>query len=595
MFWRYENYGTANLLKTSADTVETTKSKYGFAYRTGNHFADFGLPKTAKEIWAKCDAYFTENYSDGDRISLAHRQTADNGSKPDCGFWSGQNKITNNSWFFVNESTSSREISDSSFEKNSIHSFLLHMKSDVSNGIIDLYIDGNLKFTFSGGDVNHGDAFDNFFIYTDGSILVSNVIISNMEIGCYENVAWNRLGLTETPLLFDSEKILAGYDLDKISNSLFEYNSAIKSMITLLLDRIKIYEGTKQSIIQRFSLVNLKLENKYVQNPNLTDKENKLLSVRQSYFTQAFQIGMDDVKTIILNVKNQVEQLELHLTEVNSNENSLIELEKLNTEKRANFRFVMENFLAMITHKISVINVFEKHGEIFLKMIDEQSAWSEDYKAFKTNMREELTSVCRDNGIDEDVYFKWYDDWQKRRFIIEERFLPLIEFVCKGNLLSDNAPAPVERVLQILQSYKDMLDDFYLNERKNIYQKFAFQSGGELQEKFETESELYKLTEGLQRNLSEVIFSREKTEERMFLLRWSEPLLNVPIDEVVAFVTERELVGISVDVMDQFAALKRQNFAAYIADSQAYSEALQKREKEYNALVFRMRKDLQKQ
>lgn len=98
-------------------TVETTKSKYGFAYRTGNHFADFGLPKTAKEIWAKCDAYFTENYSDGDRIGLAHRQTADNGSTPDCGFWSGQNKITNNGWFFVNESTSSREISDSSFEK----------------------------------------------------------------------------------------------------------------------------------------------------------------------------------------------------------------------------------------------------------------------------------------------------------------------------------------------------------------------------------------------------------------------------------------------------------------------------------------------
>ena len=81
----------------------------------------------------------------------------------------------------------------------------------------------------------------------------------------------------------------------------------------------------------------------------------------------------------------------------------------------------------------------------------------------------------------------------------------------------------------------------------------------------------------------------------MFLLRWSEPLINVPIDEILSFVEERELVAISAEAIEQFAALKRQNFAVYLADSYAYSEALQKREKEYNALVFRMRKDLQKQ
>lgn len=81
----------------------------------------------------------------------------------------------------------------------------------------------------------------------------------------------------------------------------------------------------------------------------------------------------------------------------------------------------------------------------------------------------------------------------------------------------------------------------------------------------------------------------------MFLLRWSEPLLNVPIDEITAFVADRELMAISAEVMEQFTAMKRQNFAAYLSDSQAYSDALQKREKEYNALVFRMRKDLQKQ
>lgn len=145
-----------------------------------------------------------------------------------------------------------------------------------------------------------------------------------------------------------------------------------------------------------------------------------------------------------------------------------------------------------------------------------------------------------------------------------------------------------------MANYKGKIDEFYLNERKNIYQKFAFQAGGDLQEKFEVESALYKLTENLQHNLQEIIFACEKTETRVFLLRWSEILTNIPIDELTAFVKDKNLDAISVEVLNQFAELKERNFAAYLADSAAYSEALQKREQEFNALIFKMRKDLHK-
>ena len=136
-----------------------------------------------------------------------------------------------------------------------------------------------------------------------------------------------------------------------------------------------------------------------------------------------------------------------------------------------------------------------------------------------------------------------------KRFAIEQRFLPLVEFALKGKLID-----VFDVILGSLHAYRDAVDKFYLNERKNIYQKFAFQAGGDLQEKFETESELYKLSEKLQRDLQEIIFTRDKTEERIFLLRWSEPLLNISIDEISNFI----------------------------------------REKEFNGLIFRMRKDLHK-
>jgi len=72
----------------------------------------------------------------------------------------------------------------------------------------------------------------------------------------------------------------------------------------------------------------------------------------------------------------------------------------------------------------------------------------------------------------------------------------------------------VEVLIGILKSYKEKLDKFYLDERKDVHQKFAFQFGGELQEKFEVESQLYKVTSELQIDIQAVIFSIEKTEEK---------------------------------------------------------------------------------
>ena len=113
-----------------------------------------------------------------------------------------------------------------------------------------------------------------------------------------------------------------------------------------------------------------------------------------------------------------------------------------------------------------------------------------------------------------------------------------------------------------------------------------------MQEKFEVESSLYNLTEKFQRALQEIIFACEKTEARVFLLRWAELLTNIPIDEITAFVENKNLDAISAELLNQFAELKRQNFTAYLADSQAYGAALQKREQEFNALIFKMRKGL---
>ena len=97
-----------------------------------------------------------------------------------------------------------------------------------------------------------------------------------------------------------------------------------------------------------------------------------------------------------------------------------------------------------------------------------------------------------------------------------------------------------------------------------------------------------------QRDLQGIIFSREKSEERIFILRWSEPLLKLPIDEITNFIREKELDAISQETLASFDELRRQNFAQVLINAQAYGEAIRNRENEYNKLIFRMRKDLNK-
>ena len=147
-------------------------------------------------------------------------------------------------------------------------------------------------------------------------------------------------------------------------------------------------------------------------------------------------------------------------------------------------------------------------------------------------------------------------------------------------------------LIQVLQNYKFALNNFYQNARASIYRKFAFQAGGDLQEKFELETQMMNLSENFQRELQSVIFSSDSAEDRMFLLRWAESIINLPVDAVIAFVDERKLDKISEEILSKFSELRQQNFANYIADAKSYSEDLKRREDEFNALMFRMRKDL---
>lgn len=395
---------------------------------------------------------------------------------------------------------------------------------------------------------------------------------------------------------FDYTALLAKYDIKAIDASLIKYYQAVQQWCRELMEKVDYYEEQKASVVKDFNLISLKLSRKYETDPNLTEAENNLLCDRQRFFQKNFSLGMNSVKTKILAVKKQADALEYRIDEIDEGENSLRELAELEQEKRASFAFLTENTAKIIKNALRKIEYFEANHTFVMNAINIWENWTEGYRVFKTTYKEDMKHDCEDDGIEEEIWSAWYQDWQQLRYAIELKMQPVIERGLHGSMPTNKEvkTSVPEQLIHILDDYKKQIDKFYKEERKGIYQKFAFQVGGDLQEKFETESSLYKFVAMLQSELQDIIFNCKNAEDRVWILNWANSLLDIQIDEVLKFVANNDLQKISRTILNEFAALKQKNYDIYLADAKAYSEEKARREKAYNSLIFKMRKDLAK-
>ena len=295
-------------------------------------------------------------------------------------------------------------------------------------------------------------------------------------------------------------------------------------------------------------------------------------------------------------MKKQADALEYRIDEIDEGENSLRELAEVEQEKRASFAFLAENTAKIIKNALRKIEYFEANHTFVMNAVNIWENWTEGYRVFKTTYKEDMKNDCEDDGIEEEIWSAWYQDWQQLRYAIELKMQPVIERGLRGSMPTNKEvkTSVPEQLIHILDDYKKQIDKFYKEERKGIYQKFAFQAGGDLQEKFETEGSLYKFVAMFQSELQDIIFNCKNAEDRVWILNWANSLLDIQIDEVLKFVANNDLQKISHTILDEFAALKQKNYDIYLADAKAYSEEKARREKAYNSLIFKMRKDLAK-
>lgn len=393
---------------------------------------------------------------------------------------------------------------------------------------------------------------------------------------------------------FDYTALLAKYNIKAIDASIIQYYQAVQNWTEELLGKLDNYEREKEDVIQAVNGIGLELGKKCENCDSLSEEENALFQNRQRYFASQFSIGMNHVKAKLLAVKHQADALEARIDEIDNGDDAIRELALLEKEDRASFSFLAENTAKIVRNALKKIEFFEANQQYVLWVSHALEEWAEKYKGFKTTQRETLKSACESDGIEEEIWQKWYADWQSLRFKIEQNVQPIMEKELHESMemMEEDEITVAQQVISELAVYRNAVDSFYLNERKEIHQKFVSQEDGALQDKLETESRLYEIASEFQRTLRNIIFNCAKVEDRIFILNWVNDLLDISLDKILALVSGHDSKQISDTILAEFSELKKKNYDIYLADAKSYEEEQARRNEQFHLLLLEMKKEL---
>lgn len=175
MAWRYENPGYRELLTMPGHTVKCTaqQSKTGYAFWQNRQLPSFNIPES-KELWVRFDIYIaTESY-------YIFRASGSSGMNDSI-----YHPVYGTYWIVYARGS---EVGNIPSPSVGLHSCLLHMVSDETDGKIQIWMDdkSNAVIDYTGGV--KGGFFDFFFLESDNKYsLCSNVIISDEQLSLDDN------------------------------------------------------------------------------------------------------------------------------------------------------------------------------------------------------------------------------------------------------------------------------------------------------------------------------------------------------------------------------------------------------------------------
>jgi len=392
---------------------------------------------------------------------------------------------------------------------------------------------------------------------------------------------------------FDYTQPLKNYNLSTINQSVWQYAQAAQRWTSYLLALLDDWSKQEKNLLIQAQTLNAELANKLPLGKALTEDEQTCLMQRRQTLRVRLNFTLEPARAALLGFRQQNATLESDLLALNRLPDSQTRLAQLAQQPRPAFELLAEHTAMTCTLTLQKLEWLQTQSAFVESVVDLDKVWAEKYTVFTDKYHSDLLAQAAENSIEPAEVEKWFAEWRRERLQLEKQWLPLVEAGLDHLLTADT----VQVVLESLSQFQEALDEFYLQTRFGIHSKFAFVPNGHRQEKLEKELELAALTNRFMTQLQTHIFATSSTAEKVWLVRWAEIWQRDNSEEVIRFLEGEQMIErgeISQVIMTEMRQLQQRTLESCLEDAKAYSEALKKREADYNGLIFRMRKELQK-
>lgn len=392
---------------------------------------------------------------------------------------------------------------------------------------------------------------------------------------------------------FDYTQPLHDYNVTAANQSVWQYTLNAQRWINYLLTQLDDWSRENQALLDCAQKINNNLTQKLPLGKGLSDNEKAILQNRRQDLQARLNFNLEPLRAALMSFGQQATTLEKDLHTLNSQADSLSRLVQVAQQPRPPFELLAEHTATLCTQNLKKLEWLGERQAFVEQLVAAEKVWAENYTVFIDKYQPDLYAQATENNIESHEVDTWFSEWRRERLQIEAQCLPL----AYAGLDKTLDTTTVLAVLQVLTDYQQQLDKFYLQERQGIHTKFAFSPNGHRQEKLEKELELAKLTHHFMEQLQQHIFATATTAQKVWLVRWAEVWQRDNTQEVLRFLESEQLIErgeISQLVLTEMRHLQQRTLEACLQDAKAYSDALKKRETDYNGLMFRMRKELQK-
>jgi len=353
----------------------------------------------------------------------------------------------------------------------------------------------------------------------------------------YENVKKDIGSLQENVMLssvFDFSVLFDEYDINSINSSVIKYYKAVQKWIDSIIDMVEFFESEKITLLKNFEEINETILKPYEYELEMEEDENNIFEKRRNYLQKNIVLDIKDIKSKLLSIRKNADDIEQKIDDINNGDNIIEELARLEKTDRVGFELLAENTVDIVKNMLIRAEYFEKNKRVLISIVNIEKSWAEDFKMLKVKFKSKFKNICEKEGVSGYNWGLWYRDWCLKRFTVEKLLLPLIQREFTSTIKENNSNAEqivsaIEKLLNCLQVFKDNIDDFYTNERKNIYNRCVSLVDGEHLEDVEINKEMARLNSYLKGNVENIVSNLNSVDDKIFIQKWIKPLVNIEI------------------------------------------------------------------